>query len=133
MNPLTITFSPSLYTSWGFSNFKAWIDAGHDNYLVTPNTKIHRLLTRFSLETILHPFQPFILGQKLLPPKIASAFNIKLVFYGENEAEYGNSIKENKSSKRQNKYFSNSSRDKIFISGLSIDTLVKDLKSKKKI
>ena len=128
MNPLTVTFSPSIYTTWGFNNFKAWIDAGHDNYLVTPNTKIHRLLTRISLENILHPFQPFILGQKLLPPKIASVFNIKLVFYGENEAEYGNSIKENKHSRRENKYFSNNKKDKIYIAGLSLDSLVNDLK-----
>ena len=83
MNPLTITFSPSLYTSWGFSNFKAWIDAGHDNYLVTPNTKIHRLLTRFSLETIL--FSTIYTWTKITTSKIASAFNIKLVFYGESK------------------------------------------------
>ena len=131
MNPLTITFSPSMYTSWGYNNFKAWVDAGHDNYLVTPNTKVHRLLTRISLENILHPFQPFILGQKLLPPKIASAFNIKLVFYGENEAEYGNRIKENKSSKRDNKYFSNKKMIK-YLYPVSLNTLIKELKISEK-
>ena len=32
----------------------------------------------------------FILGQKQLAPKMAAKFGIPLVFYGENEAEFGN-------------------------------------------
>ena len=52
-------------------------------------------------ENLLHPFQPFILGQKYFAPKIADRFNIPLVFYGENEAEYGNPIDENLTSKKK--------------------------------
>ena len=45
------------------------------------------------------PFQPFVFGQMSFPFKIATKFNIPLVFYGENgEAEYGGSQdNENKS------------------------------------
>ena len=36
MNPLTVTWSPHMYTEIGIQNMKTWCD--HiDNYLVTPN------------------------------------------------------------------------------------------------
>ena len=44
-----------------------------------------RLLTKLSIENLLHPFQTFILGQKNIGPKIASKYNIPLVFYGESK------------------------------------------------
>ena len=53
---------------------------------------MHRLLTRLAVENLFHPFQPFMLGQKNLAPKMALLHDIPLVFYGENEAEYGNPI-----------------------------------------
>ena len=48
MHPLTVTWAPHVYTDWGWKNFQSWIHAGHDNYLMTPNGRIHRLLTRLS-------------------------------------------------------------------------------------
>ena len=91
MNPLTITYAPHIHTDWGYQNFKAWINTGFDNFLFTPNTKIHRLLSRLALENLFHPFQPFMFGQNYLSPKIAAQkFKIKLVFYGESPLEYGN-------------------------------------------
>ena len=96
MNPLTVTWAPHLYTDIGWRNFENWMHVGGlDNLLFTPNGKLHRLLTRLAFVNLLHPFQPFIIGQKLVGPKVASKFNIPLVFYGENQAEYGNNIKEN--------------------------------------
>ena len=47
-------------------------------------------LTRVALEKLFHPFEPFMLGQKNFPPKLAYLYDIPLIFYGENEAEYGN-------------------------------------------
>ena len=62
MNPLTVTWAPHLYTDIGWKNFQSWINTGgFDNYLFTPNGKVHRYLTRQSTLNILHPFQPFIL------------------------------------------------------------------------
>ena len=46
MHPLTVTWAPHMYTPWGWENFQAWIHAGFDNYLCTPNGMTHRLLTR---------------------------------------------------------------------------------------
>ena len=90
MNPLTCTWAPNIYTEWGYRNHQRWINSGFDNILFTPNGRTHRLLTRLAVDNLFHPFQPFILGQKNLAPKIAANYNISLIFYGENEAEYGN-------------------------------------------
>ena len=83
MHPLTVTWAPHIYTEWGWKNFQSWIHAGHDNYLMTPNARVHRLLTRLSTELLFHPFQAFMFGQKGFAPKMAQLFNIPLVFYGE--------------------------------------------------
>ncbi len=124
MHPLTVTWAPHIYTDWGWRNFQSWIHAGHDNFLMTPNGKVHRLLTRLSTELLLHPFQPFMFGQKSLAPKMALLFNIPLVFYGENEAEYGNPIEDTMSSLRDDTYFSSESQKNILLGGVSADELI---------
>jgi N-acetyl sugar amidotransferase len=123
MHPLTVTWAPHSYTEWGWRNFQKWIHAGHDNYLMTPNGRVHRLLTRLSTELVFHPFQPFMVGQKSLPPKMALLFNIPLVFYGENEAEYGNPIGDTDSSKRDWSYFTEEDQSKIYLGGVSVADL----------
>lgn len=126
MNPLTVTWAPHIYTDWGWKNFQAWMHAGFDNYLFTPNGRVHRLLTRLALETLLHPFQPFILGQMYFPPKIAAELNIPLVFYGENPSEYGNPIKNYGSFSKDMSYFSAENEENIYISGHSIRSLMEN-------
>ena len=92
MNPLTVTWSPHLYTEVGWRNFQGWIHkGGFDNFLFTPNGKVHRLLTRLATLNLLHPFQPFILGQKTFVAKMCAQFDIPLAFYGEMPGEYGTS------------------------------------------
>lgn len=126
MHPLTATWAPHVYTDWGWKNFQAWIHAGFDNILFTPNGKIHRLLTRLAVENLFHPFQPFMLGQKFLAPKLAARHNIRLVFFGENEAEYGNPIVNNQTSQRDWSYFAEQDKSKIFLGGTSVEELLKD-------
>jgi len=93
--PLTITWTPHLYTEIGFQNFQSWIHkGGFDNYLFSPNGKIHSLITRNALINMFHPFQPFIIGQKFFSLKIASLFNIPLIFYGEQPSDYGAKLKD---------------------------------------
>lgn len=124
MNPLTVTWAPHIYTDWGWKNQMAWIHAGFDNYLFTPNGRIHRLLTRLATETLFHPFQPFILGQKFMAPKLAAMFDIPLVFFGENEAEYGNPIQDNAKAERDWGYFASEDKSNVFLSGVSVKDLV---------
>ncbi len=99
MNPLTVTWAPHLYTDIGWKNMQQWLHVGgFDNYLYTPNGKIHRLLTKNATVNLLHPFQPFILGQKTFVAKMAAKFNIPLIFYGEMPGEYGEKISHKTSS-----------------------------------
>ena len=126
MNPLTVTWAPHLYTAWGWENFQAWINAGFDNYLMTPNARMHRLITRLAVENLFHPFQPFMFGQKALAPKMAALFNIPLVFYGENEAEYGNPIQDTESAQRDWSYFSRGDKSEVYLGGVSIEQLQED-------
>ena len=124
MHPLTVTWRPHLYTDWGWRNHTRWIDAGFDNILFSPNGKTHRLLTRLAVENLLHPFQPFILGQKQLAPRMAALYNIPLVFYGENEAEYGNPIADTSTSERDWKYYTAETHDDIHLGGASIADII---------
>lgn len=124
MNPLTVTWAPHLYTDWGWKNFNSWLAAGFDNYLHTPNPLTHRLLTRIAVENLLHPFQPFILGQKAFAPKMANLLGISLIFYGENEAEYGNPLADNFKATRDAKFYTGGSNDhSTFLGGVDVDTL----------
>jgi N-acetyl sugar amidotransferase len=123
MHPLTVTWAPHVYTDWGWRNFQAWIHAGFDNYLLTPNGRVHRLLTRLAVENLFHPFQPFILGQKSLAPKMAVLHDIPLVFYGENEAEYGNPLTDSAAAQRDWSYFTSADQDQIYLGGTSIADL----------
>lgn len=123
MNPLTVTWAPHIYTEWGWKNFQSWIHAGFDNYLMTPNGRVHRLLTRLAVEKLFHPFQPFILGQKQLAPKMSILTNIPLVIYGENEAEYGNPRQDTDGAKRSWDYFTAQSEAEIFLGGTSVSDL----------
>jgi N-acetyl sugar amidotransferase len=124
MNPLTVTWSPHIYTDWGWKNFNSWIDAGFTNYLLTPNGKTHRILTRLALEKLFHPFQPFMLGQQHFPPRAAlQQFNIPLVFYGDTNAEFGSPDDYNNPS-RDAKFFSASKNSDILIAGTPVDELI---------
>ncbi len=128
MHPLSITWSPHIYTEWGYKNFQAWIGSGLDNILVTPNSLTHRLITRLATEVLLNPFQPFFIGQKNIAPKIAAKFGIPLIFYGEHEAEYGNPIAENKESLMSQSFFTLENKEAALFGGVPYKTLVSDFK-----
>lgn len=126
MHPLLITWPPHLYTRVGRRNFEAWLNAGFANYTYWPNQKVHRLLTRLAFENLVHPFQPFIIGQKNLAPKFSAQLGIPLVVFGENEAEYGNPIADNQNAKRDAKYYSmDLELDEIYLGGENARELMK--------
>ena len=124
MNPLIATWPPILYTDYGKENYENWVNVGgFDSIVIRPNGKVMKTLTKLSIQKLLHPFQTFILGQKNMAPKLALKFGINLVFYGENEAEYGNPIAENLKSLRDKSYFSARDLSKIYLAGTSIKNL----------
>ncbi len=123
MHPLTVTWAPHIYTEWGRHNQEAWIHAGFDNYLCTPNGRVHRLLTRLAVQNLFHPFQPFMFGQKALAPKMALLFGIPLVFYGENEAEYGNPLVDTTTALRSKSFYSAENVEQLHLGGVSVKDL----------
>ena len=126
MHPLLTTWPPILYTDYGYVNFKNWIEiGGFDNITYKQNGKVMKLLTRLAIENLFHPFQTFILGQKNLAPKIAANFGIDLVFYGENEAEYGNPIADNSKSLRDKSYFTMDHMDDMLLAGTPVSEILK--------
>lgn len=126
MNPLTITWPPILYTDYGYLNFKNWLEVGgFDNITFKPSGKVMKILTKLSIENLLHPFQTFILGQKNLAPKIAKKFNIPLIFYGESESEYGSPLAETNVSLRNKSYYASKNLDKILLAGCTLKYLNK--------
>ena len=124
MHPLTVTWPPLLYTDYGYRNFRNWIEVGgFDNLSFNQNGRVMKLLTRLSIENLFHPFQTFILGQKNLAPKIAARMGIPLIFYGENEAEYGNPLADNATSLRDKAYYAMKNLDEMYLGGVSIREL----------
>lgn len=129
MNPILVTWPPAIYTEIGRRNFDAWINAGFANYTYNQNKKVHRTLTRLAFEKLCHPFQPFILGQKNLAPKMSALLDIPLVVFGENEAEYGNAILDNDKPTRDPKYYTaeNQLAD-LYLGGVSATQLMEEYK-----
>ena len=73
MNPLTVTFAPHIYTDVGMKNFHKWpLNGDVQNFLFTPSGRAHSKLTELSFKNMLHPFQPFIFGQKNYPIHMAN-------------------------------------------------------------
>lgn len=127
MNPLTVTWAPHKYTEIGWKNFENWIHVGGlDNILFTPNGKLHRYLTRQAFLNLLHPFQPFIVGQRIIGPLMAAKFDVPLVMYGENQAEYGNDLNENYVPTMDQKFFSVDDITNIVLGGKTIREILQE-------
>jgi N-acetyl sugar amidotransferase len=125
MHPLTVTWTPLIYTDIGLRNFRNWLEiGGFDNYTYKPSGRVQKLMTRLAIENLLHPFQTFILGQKNIAPKISLQTGIPLVFYGENEAEYGNPLADNNSSLRDRSYHTFTHLDDLTLSGVPVPELL---------
>lgn len=127
MNPLTVTWAPHKYTEIGWKNFENWMHVGGlDNLLFTPNGRLHRYLTRQAFLNLLHPFQPFIVGQRIIGPLMAARFGVPLVMYGENQAEYGNNPNENYKPTMDRKFFSVGNPLEMVLGGKPIGAILEE-------
>ena len=125
MNPLTVTWPPILYTSYGLKNFQNWLKTGNfKNISGKRNEELMKFLTKSSIKNLLHPFQTFILGQKIFPIKTALKYKIPLVFYGDNEAEHGNPIADNVTSLRNKSFHTLRDKDEIYLGGIKYTDLI---------
>jgi len=126
MHPLSVTYSPILFTDVGWKNLRSFINVGgFDNVLFSPNGKVVSLLARESFKNLLHPMQPFKFGIKTIAAKYAIKYNIKLVMFGEPYVEYGAEADSNNKVPNFNQsYFINDKKD-IYIAGKKISELKK--------
>ena len=117
MHPLTMTWSPHVYTAIGLHNFFAQIHAGLDNMLLSPSGLVHRRMCRIAANEMGDPFQPFIYGQTYVPLRVAATHNIGLIMDGENgEAEYGGDV-----ASASLRGFSADDADRYWLSGFPLD------------
>ena len=124
MNPLAVTWAPSIWTEVGRQNFDSLTRVGGvDSILVTPNGRLHSLITKLAFKNLGHPFQPFIHGQKVIGPKIAKKMGIDLVVYGENQAEYGNPIQNNNSPFMDPDFFTCDDPKSLLMGGFSVSDI----------
>ena len=121
MHPLTVTWTPFIYTDIGWKNYQNFVNSGFDNLLSNPNGQLHRKLARVAFELKGDAWEPFTFGQKAYAFHIALKFNIPLIFYGENgEVEYGGSLK------NKNKPFESvKDWEELYFKGAGIETLIK--------
>jgi N-acetyl sugar amidotransferase len=131
MNPLTVTWAPHIYTDVGWHNFQAWQKMGFDNELHTPNPLVHRKLTKLAFKNLLHPFQPFVLGQSNLAPKLALEKKINLIIYGDAYFEKGVGGNLYNISGHVNKALFHSDSENLYFGGVHISELKKYDISKK--
>ena len=125
MNPLAITWAPNMFTRAGWMNFNNLSRIGGiDSFLYTPNGKLHSYLTKLAFKNLGHPFQPFIHGQKIVGPKLAEKFGIKLIMYGENQAEYGNPLENNADPFMEPTFFSIDDPRDMILGGESISNIL---------
>jgi len=95
MNPLTVTWSPHLYTDIGRKNLDNFIMVGgFDNIVGSVNGSVHQKMSQLAFLHLGDNFQPFIYGQTNFPLRVAVQHSISLIMYGENgEVEYGGDMK----------------------------------------
>mgnify|MGYP000126007009 CR=1 FL=1 len=122
MNPLTVTWTPHIWTSEGFENHQKHVHVGgFDNVMCTPNGVLHRKLTKLCFKILGDNFLPFIYGVYNYPLQMAVKHKVALIMYGENgEVEYGGSMKTAHSPTRDYK----SDPSNMYFSGLSPENLV---------
>ena len=131
MRPLTITWSPFVYTDIGRKNLESFIASGFDNLLYSPNSQLYKKLSRIGFEYVGDNFLPFIYGQMNYCLHLSIMKKIPLIFYGENaELEYGGTWKNIEKSHKNvtdfdDEYFKGVNLDKLIEIGLENNIITK--------
>ena len=94
MNPLTVTFRPSLETPLGIENLNNFINSGYNHLHVSPDYEALRVLNRIGLLEMGFPYYGWLIGIHTAVIKVALMMKIPLIFYSEDgEVEYGGDAK----------------------------------------
>jgi len=94
MHPLSVTWSPLLYTDIGFQNLQNMISSGIPSHLFTPNRMLQRVISKLGLVLVGNHFEAFGRGQISYVFHVALDMGVKLIMFGENgELEYGGTLR----------------------------------------
>ncbi len=90
LNPLVVSFHPRDFTPLGRKNLENLKNLGVDCIEFTPNPKLYKKLSKFGLTELGDCAWPEHMGIFTVPVKIAVAYKIPLIIWGENpQLEYG--------------------------------------------
>ena len=121
MHPLTVTWTPFIYTDIGWKNYNNFVAAGFDNLFFNPDGHLHRKLSRVAFELKGDAWEPFTFGQKAYAFHVALKFGIPLIVYGENgEVEYGGSVKN-----KNVPFESVKDWEELYFKGVGVEALIK--------
>ena len=127
MNPLLCSWSPTMITKKGKENLRAWINLGFNIEFDKRNKDVHQVLTKLAFLNLCHPFQPFIIGQKNFAPRVAIEKNIKLIMFGEHDAEFGSDLERWNNPTMNTDWFIKDKTDHqdIFFGGVQLKDILK--------
>ena len=94
LNPLTVTVRPALEIDVGKRNLSNFLSQNYNHIHVTPNIKAMQKINKLGFALKGSPYYGWLISIFSSVLRIASQFNINLIFYAEDgEIEYGGSIK----------------------------------------
>jgi N-acetyl sugar amidotransferase len=97
MNPLCVTVTPALSLPLGEQNLRSFVEKGYNHISVNPNHQAMRALNRSGFVEMGFPYYGWLISIHTAVIRIAMAFGINLIFYGEDgEVEYGGSTETSK-------------------------------------
>lgn len=92
MNPLCVTVTPALPLPLGDKNLRNFLESGYNHISINPDHKAMRQLNKTGFIEMGFPYFGWLTAITTAPIKVAIAFEINLIFYGEDgEVEYGGS------------------------------------------
>ena len=98
MNPLCVTVTPPLPLELGETNLRNFRESGFDHISVSPDPGSMRAMNRSGFTEMGFPYYGWLVSIFSSVARVATAFNIQLIFYGEDgEVEYGGSTETQRS------------------------------------
>ena len=113
MNPLCVTVTPALPLPLGEQNLRSFVENGYNHISVNPNHQAMRSLNRTGFVEMGFPYYGWLISIHTAVIRMATAFGIDLIFYGEDgEVEYGGSTETSK-----NPIYSVHYQKKVYLEG----------------
>ena len=115
MNPLCVTVTPALTLTLGNQNLRAFIESGYNHISINPDHEAMRVLNKSGFVEMGFPYYGWLISIHTAIIRTATAFNINLIFYGEDgEVEYGGSTETSKNPIQRTRCYDQKSRFALF-------------------